>query len=50
MLSWLRHTKHCQSVQLNWKQSTSSWQLHNKEKIEQLMKVTRVKSLGMSFK
>lgn len=39
ILSWLRHTKHCQSVQLNWKPSTSSWELHNKEKIEQLMRV-----------
>lgn len=37
MLSWLRHTKHCQSVQLNWKPSTTTWQLHNKEEIEQLM-------------
>lgn len=38
MLSWLRHTKHCQSVQLNWKPSTTTWKLHNQKEIEELMK------------
>ncbi|NGQ93569.1 hypothetical protein G3578_00045 [Brevibacillus sp. SYP-B805] len=37
MLSWLRHVKTCQSVQLNWKPSTASWELHNEEIIEKIM-------------
>lgn len=37
MLSWLRHVKGCQLVQLNWKPSTSSWDLFNEIEIEQLM-------------
>lgn len=37
MLSWLRHVKHCQSVQMNWKPSTSSWDLCNEELIVKVM-------------
>ena len=36
LLSWLRHVKECQMVQLNWKPSMK-WELHNKELIDQLM-------------
>ena len=35
-LSWLRHVKQCQIVQLNWKTSTS-WQLSNEQQVEKLM-------------
>lgn len=38
MLSWLRHAKNCQMVQLNWKPSFSSWGLHNENTLEALMK------------
>ena len=37
VLSWLRHAKNCQSVQMNWKPSTTSWELQNEELVEQLM-------------
>lgn len=40
MLSWLRHAKNCQMVQLNWKPSVSSWVLHNENTIESIMKST----------
>ncbi|WP_338555712.1 hypothetical protein [Paenibacillus sp. KS-LC4] len=40
MLSWLRHAKNCQMVQLNWKPSVSSWELHNENTIESVMKST----------
>lgn len=36
-LSWLRHVKNCQVVQLNWKPSTSSWERYNEEETERLM-------------
>ncbi|MEK5233849.1 hypothetical protein MHB42_19325 [Lysinibacillus sp. FSL K6-0232] len=37
MLSWLRHVKKCQSVQLNWKPSVNHWELSNDEEIEQIL-------------
>ena len=37
MLSWLRHAKNCQLVQLNWKPSTSSWELHNENELKDIM-------------
>lgn len=37
MLSWLRHAKKCQIVQLNWKPSSSTWELHNQHVIERLL-------------
>ncbi|MDQ0059471.1 hypothetical protein [Paenibacillus harenae] len=40
MLSWLRHAKSCQMVQLNWKPSVISWELHNENTVEALMKST----------
>lgn len=40
MLSWLRHVKGCQLVQLNWKPSTSSWDLFNEVEIEEIMAKT----------
>ncbi|WP_430789128.1 hypothetical protein VBD025_02850 [Virgibacillus flavescens] len=41
MLSWLRHVKKCQSVQLNWKPSTNHWELSNEEEIEQIMQTVK---------
>jgi len=38
VLSWLRHTKKCQLVQMNWKPSVESWDLMNKSVIEQVMR------------
>ncbi|MCK1997497.1 hypothetical protein MPH47_09735 [Psychrobacillus psychrodurans] len=38
MLSWLRHVKKCQSVQLNWKPSINHWELSNESEIEQIIK------------
>lgn len=38
ILSWLRHIEKCQSVQLNWKPSTSHWTLSNEDNIDLLMK------------
>ena len=35
-LSWLRHVKQCQIVQLNWKPS-NSWELTNEQEIETLV-------------
>lgn len=37
MLSWLRHVKKCQSVQLNWKPSIKHWELSNEREIELIM-------------
>jgi hypothetical protein len=37
MLSWLRHVKGCQMVQLNWKPSVNSWELYNEQKLETIM-------------
>jgi len=39
-LSWLRHVKQCQIVQLNWKPS-NSWDLANEERIVKLLRVFR---------
>lgn len=37
MLSWLKHIKKCQSVQLNWKPSINHWELSNENEMEQIM-------------
>jgi hypothetical protein len=37
MLSWLRHAKNCQMVQLNWKPSVNSWDLYNENQLESMM-------------
>jgi hypothetical protein len=42
MLSWLRHAKNCQMVQMNWKPSVSTWELHNENTVESIMKGTHV--------
>lgn len=39
-LSWLRHVKQCQIVQLNWKPS-NSWELTNEQRIIELLQVFR---------
>jgi len=36
LLSWLKHIKECQMVQLNWKPS-NKWELKHKEDLEKLM-------------
>jgi hypothetical protein len=41
MLSWLKHIKKCQTAQLNWKASTYSWELHNENKIKEIMNATK---------
>ncbi|WP_187355343.1 hypothetical protein ['Paenibacillus yunnanensis' Narsing Rao et al. 2020] len=38
MLSWLRHAKNCQLVQLNWKPSVKSWEIYNEAVVESMMK------------
>ncbi|MGB3916908.1 MAG: hypothetical protein WBL07_05665 [Thiothrix litoralis] len=38
ILSWLRHEKKCQLVQMNWKPSFESWELMNESVIEQIMR------------
>jgi hypothetical protein len=40
ILSWLRHTKNCQLVQLNWKPSVGTWDLENENILETIMKDT----------
>ncbi|WP_416825473.1 hypothetical protein [Ectobacillus polymachus] len=37
MLSWLRHVKKCQLVQLNWKPFINHWKLSNEGEIERIM-------------
>lgn len=37
ILSWLRHAKGCQLVQMNWKPSVTSWTLNNEDVIQKLM-------------
>ncbi|MEW9699422.1 hypothetical protein [Paenibacillus sp. SI8] len=37
MLSWLRHAKNCQIVQLNWKPSAGTWELSNETEVEAIM-------------
>jgi hypothetical protein len=39
MYSWLRHVKHCQSVQLNWKPS-NTWELYNENLVKKIMEET----------
>ena len=41
ILSWLQHVKKCQSVQINWKPLINSWELHNEEKINQTLEITK---------
>lgn len=41
MLSWLKHIKNCQIVQLNWKPSTMAWEYYNDEKIEEIIETTQ---------
>ncbi|MBU8729736.1 hypothetical protein KM915_06665 [Cytobacillus oceanisediminis] len=41
MLSWLRHIKHCQSVQLNWKPS-NTWNLDNEDTIINIMEAAKI--------
>jgi hypothetical protein len=41
MLSWLRHAKNCQLVQLNWKPSVNSWELYNEAELDIIMKETQ---------
>lgn len=38
MLSWLRHVKNCQTVQMNWKVSTL-WDYYNEEKVEKVLQL-----------
>lgn len=40
MLSWLRHAKRCQVIQLNWKPSVGSWELFNESRVEAVMRDT----------
>lgn len=40
LYSWLRHIKKCQLVQMNWKASTNSWEMKNKDSIQELMEAT----------
>lgn len=40
MLSWLRHAKNCQVVQMNWKPSINSWELYNENALEYIMNET----------
>ena len=35
--SWLKHIEKCQVVQLNWKPSTSFWQIDNYNEIEKVI-------------
>ncbi|WP_028612296.1 hypothetical protein [Paenibacillus harenae] len=35
--SWLRHSKGCQLVQMNWKISASTWEMKNEEALRKLM-------------
>lgn len=37
LLSWLRHAKNCQTVQMNWKVSPL-WDIYNEDKIDLVMK------------
>src|SRR4051812_8251744 len=41
VLSWLRHVKKCQIVQLNWKPSVTRWALHNRPALDEIMEGTR---------
>jgi hypothetical protein len=38
MLSWLRHDKNCQLVQINWKPSVNSWEQYNEAELDIIMK------------
>jgi hypothetical protein len=40
LLSWLRHVKSCQLVQMNWKPSILSWELYNEVELKELMMKT----------
>ncbi len=39
--SWLQQSKKCQSVQVNWSPLINSWELHNEEKINQTLEITK---------
>lgn len=42
ILSWLKHVKNCQIVQLNWKPSTKAWETNHETTIEDI--ITNVQS------
>ncbi len=37
ILSWLRHEKNCQIVQMNWKPSTTTWVFHNEKDVQNIL-------------
>jgi hypothetical protein len=37
MFSWLRHVKHCQTVQLNWKPAVNTWEMYNEKLVIKIM-------------
>lgn len=41
MMSWLRHAKNCQLVQLNCQPSVNPWELYNEAELEIIMKETQ---------
>lgn len=41
IVPWLQHVKKCQSVQLNWQPLIDSWELHNEEKINKTLDITK---------
>jgi hypothetical protein len=50
ILSWLRHEKKCQLVQMNWKPSVASWTLMNEEVIHKIMDESKDKFGSEIFK
>jgi hypothetical protein len=40
MFSWLRHVKHCQTVQLNWKPAVNTWEMYNEKLGRKIMDKT----------
>lgn len=45
IMSWLRHAKNCQVVQMNWKVSTHAWQYFNEEQIDVIIDSVQQKFL-----
>jgi hypothetical protein len=43
ILSWLKHVKNCQIVQINWKPFTKAWNTYNDINIEEIISNTQSK-------
>ncbi len=49
IVSWLKHAKNCQIVQMNWKPSVNSWELYNEDVLEKMIRKTEDRYLAFDL-